>query len=256
MKSPFPGMDPYLERHWGDVHHRLVMYLADALQPRLPDDLVVRAEERIFVNSEREARGYRGVYPDVRVVESEPMPVRPAPAATTAAVAVAEPMVIELLDEARTEGFLRVTEVATERVVTTIEVLSPTNKRPGDGARQYRQKQVELEASGIGLVEVDLVRAGQWVVRAPERKIRPEGRAEYRACVTRGWDQDRAIYYPLPLRQPLPAILIPLREADAEVAVELQPLVDQAYRNGRYVSIDYRQDADPPLTGEDAAWAD
>ncbi|MGO9470092.1 MAG: DUF4058 family protein, partial [Isosphaeraceae bacterium] len=20
MKSPFPGMDPYLERHWGDVH--------------------------------------------------------------------------------------------------------------------------------------------------------------------------------------------------------------------------------------------
>jgi hypothetical protein len=24
MKSPFPGMDPWLERSWGDVHSRLI----------------------------------------------------------------------------------------------------------------------------------------------------------------------------------------------------------------------------------------
>ena len=39
MNSPFPGMDPYLERHWGDVHQALVTYIRDQLQPSLPDDL-------------------------------------------------------------------------------------------------------------------------------------------------------------------------------------------------------------------------
>jgi hypothetical protein len=42
MASPFPGMDPYLERYWRDVHHRLVTYGCDQLQSRLPDDLIER----------------------------------------------------------------------------------------------------------------------------------------------------------------------------------------------------------------------
>ena len=51
-ESPFPGMDPYLERFWRDVHHRLVTYAADALQPNLPEDLRARVEERVFVETE------------------------------------------------------------------------------------------------------------------------------------------------------------------------------------------------------------
>ncbi len=39
MHNPFPGMDPYLEQHWGDVHHRLVQYASDQLQEHLPADL-------------------------------------------------------------------------------------------------------------------------------------------------------------------------------------------------------------------------
>ena len=39
MKSPFPGMDPYLEQHWGDVHQAFVTYLRDSLQPQLPGGL-------------------------------------------------------------------------------------------------------------------------------------------------------------------------------------------------------------------------
>ena len=33
MASPFPGMDPYLEQFWGDVHHALITYARDQLQP-------------------------------------------------------------------------------------------------------------------------------------------------------------------------------------------------------------------------------
>jgi hypothetical protein len=51
MKSPFPGMDPYLERHWRDVHHRLVTYTADCLRPLLPDRLRPRIEERVFIDN-------------------------------------------------------------------------------------------------------------------------------------------------------------------------------------------------------------
>ena len=39
MPSPFPGMDPYLEAHWGDVHARLVIYISEQLQMLLPGDL-------------------------------------------------------------------------------------------------------------------------------------------------------------------------------------------------------------------------
>jgi hypothetical protein len=38
--------------------------------------------------------------------------------------------------------------------------------------------------------------------------------------------------------------------------LQLQPLIDQCYENGRYQALDYRQPADPPLTGEAAAWAE
>ena len=38
--------------------------------------------------------------------------------------------------------------------------------------------------------------------------------------------------------------------------LELQPLVNEAYRNGTYEDTDYRRDPVPPLDPEDAAWAD
>src|SRR5262245_52393742 len=52
MPSPFPGMDPYLEQHWGDIHHRLITYGCDQLRPQLPEDLRARIEERVFVESD------------------------------------------------------------------------------------------------------------------------------------------------------------------------------------------------------------
>lgn len=67
MNSPFPGMDPYLEQHWRDVHSRLVTYASDALQALLPADLLARVEERVYVESDEAFR--RAIYPYVRVVE-------------------------------------------------------------------------------------------------------------------------------------------------------------------------------------------
>jgi hypothetical protein len=60
----------------------------------------------------------------------------------------------------------------------------------------------------------------------------------------------------MPLRERLPAIRIPLRPTDADVALDIQRLVEQAYADGRYDDIDYRKACRPPLDADDVAWAD
>ena len=49
---------------------------------------------------------------------------------------------------------------------------------------------------------------------------------------------------------------IPLRPTDRDVPLDLQAIFEQCYRNGGYDDIDYRSEPDPPLSAEDAAWAD
>ena len=48
MPTPFPGMDPYLEHPdmWRDVHHRLIVTLADHLAPALRPRYRVKVEVR------------------------------------------------------------------------------------------------------------------------------------------------------------------------------------------------------------------
>ena len=43
---------------------------------------------------------------------------------------------------------------------------------------------------------------------------------------------------------------------DLDIALDLQPLVDTAYSDGRYDDIDYNRPCVPPLSPEDQAWAD
>ena len=68
MPSPFPGMDPYLEAHWRDVHARLVIYSCDALQSVLPSSLRARVEERVLLETPQGV-GKHPLFPDVRVIE-------------------------------------------------------------------------------------------------------------------------------------------------------------------------------------------
>lgn len=137
-----------------------------------------------------------------------------------------------------------------------IEFLSLANKLAGEGRNQFRKKRDELLAARVNFVEVDLIRQGAWRdVLAPV--VAPASiRTAYRAITRRFHPVHRIELYPFSLRQPLPALPIPLRQADKDVRLELQSLVNQAYQNGRYDRIDYTAECQPPLEGEDAAWAD
>jgi len=253
MPSPFPGMDPYLESHWGDIHHALVGYARDAIQSQLPGDLYARMEERVYIESPQELMTR---YPDVRVVEGD-FAGGVAVLATGTAVAVAEPYVLEIMADPVTEGFIEIREPGNDdRVITVIEVLSPANKESGEGRRQYRRKQRELQRGGVSLVEIDLLRAGLWTVLVSCDRLPKRLQTPYRVSVFRSWRPFSLEFYHAPLRERLPAIRVPLRAGDPDVALDIQALIDRSYQFGRYERTNYAADPQPPLTGDDAAWAD
>jgi hypothetical protein len=254
MTSPFPGMDPYLESHWGDIHSRLVIYASDQLQRRLPRDLRARVEERVFLEApEVENQSF---YPDMRVIE-EGRQGRGAVAVAESGVAVADPVLLLATNEPETQRFIEILDVGSGgRVVTVIEVLSPTNKRSGPGRRAYLEKQEALRAGQVSSVEIDLLRDGVRTFSVPGELIPDRFRRGYAACVHRGWEHFQYEYYPFALRQRLPGFRIPLRQADADIVLDLQALINLCYENGGYDTIDYRAEPVPPLDPDDARWAD
>src|SRR5947207_8537674 len=100
MPSPFPGMDPYLESHWRDVHHRLITYASDAIQEALPPELRARVEERVVLG------GYEGLghpfFPNARVIESRP---QQGGARALVRLGATEPILVDARREPLTEGY-------------------------------------------------------------------------------------------------------------------------------------------------------
>jgi hypothetical protein len=257
MKSPFPGMDPYLEDYWREVHHGLITYARDRLQAVMPQDLRARVEQRVFVSAD--APETRTIFPDVYVVDHG-RPQGPSSAAaggTDVGTAVAEPVIVNCDVEPLTQGYIEIVDGASgNRVVTVIEFLSPSNKVPGVGQDLYLRKQQETIDAGTSLVEIDLTRIGSRVLAFPITCLRPQYRTPYMMCVRRAWKRGKAEVYPVPLQQRLPTIRIPLRQTDQDVTLDVQSLVDRACENGRYDNLNYRAEPLPPLDSPDATWAD
>src|SRR5437870_2637291 len=92
MKSPFPGMDPYLEAHWSDVHQRLIHNACNALNRQARTGLRARMGERVVVEEDNDP--VRSIYPDVRVFEHGFHEPGDADESPLGGVAVAEPLVI------------------------------------------------------------------------------------------------------------------------------------------------------------------
>jgi len=257
-KNPFPGMNPWLEAHWGDVHTSLTTYARDQLQPQLPAGLRARIEEYVTVEAEDEPERARSRFsPDVRVIERPGESDAFGGVATAVAVA-AEPLVVPRQSELETLHYIQIVDTrAGHRIVTSIEFLSPANKVSAAGRKQYLTKQQQMLDGGVNLVEIDLLRAGRWVLAVLPGFVPRDYQEPYRICVVRADQSTVAEVYRVALREPLPTIRIPLRSEDQDVPLQLQTLIDAAYVNGRYGDdIDYREDPDPELIGPEAEWAD
>ena len=250
MGSPFPGMDPYLESRWRDVHTALVASARTVLNEALPDGLIARAEERIAIEAEGADQQYA---PDVSVLQAVG---KESAAVVEGSGEWQAPFRLLAVMEPITERFVEITDVTGERLVTVIEFVSPTNKR-GEGLRAFVEKRNTLLSGGVNFVEIDLVRAGNWRELLLPHRCPSQALTQYRAVVRRAGDVRCAYLYPIDLHKPVQPLPIPLRSSDAPVNLPIQKLIDDAYRTGRYEqTIDYSLPPDPPLEDADAAWAD
>lgn len=249
MPSPFPGMDPYLERPslWRDVHNELISLIREQLTPKIAGRYVACLEERVFVcrGDDTLGREYR---PDALVREGT--------AVYGAAVATdtVEPVEIRtIVDEEMREVFITIRTVARDEVITVIEVLSAGNKLPGSSAhRAYMEKRDDIVNSSTHLVEIDLLRAGTSPFPRPEERA-----GTYYVHVSRVERRPMGQVWPIRLEQRLPTIPIPLLPGDPDAPVDLQQALDRAYdRAGYQHRVDYGEAPPlPDLPAEQLEWA-
>jgi hypothetical protein len=240
-------MDPYLEHPdlWTDVHHGLIEALRDALAPVLRPRYLVRVEKRTY-RVEPGELVFIG-RPDVAAIRSVRERVEPYAAPIQGQLLTVQVPIPDVVEE----GYLEVREVVSGEVVTALELLSPTNKRPGESRRQYESKRLTILGSLTHLVEIDLIRAYEPML------VYGDGRhSHYRILVSRSNRRPQADLYTFNVQDPIPTFKLPLRQGDEEPTVDVGQLLHELYdRAGYDLSVNYRLAPVPPLEGEDAAWA-
>jgi hypothetical protein len=251
MPSPFPGMDPYLEAPagWQEFHSRFINTISDFLVPQLRPRYAVHIERYAYLTAlDAEAPHLR---PDVSVAQTSPEAPRTEGAvATLTEIATAILVPLPDIEEVR-HYFLEIRELTTQRVVTVIEMLSPFNKRIGDGRTEYLKRRNAILNSDAHLIELDLLREGE---RVPMGKPLPP--ADYYAIVSRSYRRPMAEVYAWTIRQKMPTIPVPLLWGEPDVPLDLQGVLTTVYdRAGYDYRLPYDRDPEPPLRAEDAAWA-
>lgn len=256
MKNPFPGMNPFLENYWHDVHTTLVALIRTELNGDLPADLVARSEEEVTIVGR--LAPYRA---DVAVVEDSwktglPPVWTPEPK-LGGVIAVTEPQIVITTTREETRRWVEILDDA-GKVITRIEILSATNKTTGRGRTDYQRKRKDYLDGGVNVVEIDLLRGGAQTVDVPEEWVasaRAAGRRiDYLVCTRREGHPARREVYPVSLMERLPKIRIPLRETDPDVPLDLQSLVDRCFETGRYGPGAHQMKLVPPLSAEDLEW--
>jgi len=244
MRSPFPGMDPYLEDpgRWAGVHNMLIWAIRTDLNRRLGPRFVADAGVTEYVVAPEDRRW---LLPEFYVVK-----FRQAVGAGVGARIEAPVQVLIDGPETYSQAHVLIRDTASLDVVTFLEILSPINKAPANsrGRSDFLRKRSEVISSRTHWVEIDLLRAGE---RPPEVR----GAGDYYALVKRSGSAVAGVW-PVGLRDPLPTIGIPLRDA-ADVPLDLQAMLDRVWEDGRYADlVDYAGPPPPPaLDAADANWA-
>jgi hypothetical protein len=260
MPSPFPGMDPYLEHHslWKRVHDMLVVMMIEPLQVQLLPRYMAVLEGRLLLRPLDQPAApakFNLRLPDVVVTEPRLGATERGGGVLVAAppLEATQPLWVEEPELRIWHSFLEIRTVEEGAVVTVVELLSPWNKSPGEGQREYHEKQRAVLLSDTNLVEIDLLRAGAHTVAFRPQSLPP---SDYRICIHRVARRDGFEVIPFSVRHPFPRIGVPLRGGERDVLLDLPAVFTRVYDSGAFFAqVDYSGLPDPPLAGPDAAWA-
>jgi hypothetical protein len=249
MKNPFPGVDPFIEANgrWIGFHNSMIAHCAELLNEVLPPNYAAFNEERLELVDESDRRI---THPDMSVgrdIYSDPTP--------RGATAVAEPPLYPTVltlpkFEPVPESYIDIRRLPEQELITSIELLSHTNKDPYWGGSKYRSKRADSIDQDVNLVEIDLLLAGR---RPSVVGVMPPG--NFFAFVCRATQRPRCEVYGWSIRHKLPSIPIPLKSPDADVSLDLAIAFSMPYERNRYRKhLRYNQALDGDLSDADRAW--
>jgi len=249
MPSPFPGMNPYLEKPtvWHDFHQAFIAVIRNALTPQVRPEYIARIEDHIYVHElSAEERRFHG-RSDVSVLHSG----RSAASATATHELVA-PAFGQLTPNVDIlhESYIEIQDRETREVITVIELLSPANKNSGSDREQYITKRNVILASNTHLVEIDLLRGG------PRMPVEDLPSCDYVVMVSRSYERPRVELWPFKLRDRLPVIPIPLRRERPDAKIDLGKLFQEEFDAAGYEDYVYAKPPEPPIADPDAGWAE
>ena len=251
MPSPFPGMDPYLEGsvYWAGFRARFIVAMSDAITGQLPPGYYAEVEQHVWLEDEAGDDRHPFAIPDTYLADNGQGGGTAVASRKKNKAAPALEVTLPKLKK-RPHKYVKILDKANSRVVTVIELLSPSNKS-GEDRNNYLQKRAEFFAAKVNLVEVDLLRDGE---RMPFGKPKPPP-ADFYALVCRGERHPKASVWAWTVRDPLPVLPIPLKLADGDIELDLKPCLDRAYDGAGYrTRIRYDRPPESPLRVADAEW--
>ncbi|HKI37307.1 MAG TPA: DUF4058 family protein [Gemmataceae bacterium] len=249
MKSPFPGIDPYIEACglWEGFHNRLINKIDVALGQILPRGYTIDTAVRSYVVlMESEGKDEYLAKPDVTVTHpttAKKPRKKKGGVAVAASPEEAESVPMQaFVAEKFEETFVEIYAEGEERIlVTCLEILSPSNKRRGtEGWLVYERKRQAMLLGRANFIELDLLRGGQ---KMPMLTHWPD--SPYTLLVCRAFNAPYCRVWKAHFQHRLPTIPVPLLYPEPDLTLDLQPLLDSIYTLGRY---DERIDYDRPLT--------
>src|SRR5437773_5081485 len=201
MPSPFPGMDPYLEdeKLWPLFHHQLATCLYQILLPGLVDRYRARVVQRHYTTE--------------------------------------QPLFTSIIREEHHEELIEIRQRSDGRLVTLVDLVSPSNKTTMSGRAAYLEKRREGRTVGASLVEIDLVLQGQPMLDYARENL-PDW--DYAVTVTRATQPERHEIYTATLQKRLPRYRLPLAADDRDTVLDLHTAFNRCYDQAGFASrIDY-----------------
>jgi hypothetical protein len=250
MPSPFPGMDPYLEDPalWSGFHTRLIVAIGESVEASLPDGYYSEVEQHVWLeDADSETR--TAFIPDAFIA---PVPGDVAVAEAPLRVTTATSQVrLEKPVKRKGHRYLKIVDRRNNRIVTAVEVLSPSNKDSGEDRDSYLAKRDEYISANVNLLEIDLLRSGE---RIPMGRPRPPI-ADYYAMVSQANEFPRASIWAFTVRDMLPVLPVPLKPSDGSVELSLGDCFNRVYKGARYDRrIDYSSPPFVKLNQADIEW--
>lgn len=211
MPSPFPGMDPFLEEEklWPAFHQHLVQSLYQMLLPGLMDRYRARVLHREYV--------------------------------------LEQALFTSVVREPRQEPFIEIRQRTDGKLVTILDVVSPTNRTSSKGRDEFLGRRLESRRMAASSVEIDLVLQGT-SLHDYSREGLPDW--DYAVTVVRSSRPEQYEIYTATLQKRLPRFRLPLSSDDRDTVVDLQAAFQRAFDQGDFVTqIAY--DKDPTTTLSD-----